>query len=127
MDEDHLLACARYVELNPVRAKLAARPEDWPWSSAKAHLDAGAGEPGGAGELGDETVAPLLGRVADWRSFLDGGLDAAALETLRRHRRSGHALGSEAFLETLERALGRGVKPRPPGRPKSDPAASHSR
>src|SRR5277367_1716111 len=38
MDEPHLLACARYVELNPVRARLAGRAEDWPWSSVHAHL-----------------------------------------------------------------------------------------
>src|SRR5881296_2637448 len=31
--ESYLLACARYIELNPVRAKLVARPEDYPWSS----------------------------------------------------------------------------------------------
>src|SRR5688572_22130025 len=33
MDEAYLLACARYVELNPVRAGLVARPEQWLWSS----------------------------------------------------------------------------------------------
>src|SRR3954463_8387521 len=38
MDEDWLIACARYVELNPVRAGLVARPEHWRWSSARAHL-----------------------------------------------------------------------------------------
>ena len=38
MDEAHLHACLRYVELNPVRAGLVARPEQWRWSSARAHL-----------------------------------------------------------------------------------------
>ena len=38
MDEERLLACARYVTLNPVRAGLVARAEEWPWSSARAHL-----------------------------------------------------------------------------------------
>ena len=41
MDENYLLACARYVELNPVRAGLVARAADWPWSSAGAHLEIG--------------------------------------------------------------------------------------
>ena len=40
MDERHLMACARYVEMNPVRAGLVAAPQDWRWSSAAAHLDA---------------------------------------------------------------------------------------
>jgi putative transposase len=65
MDETHLLACARYVELNPVRAQLAARPQDWPWSSARAHL---AGRDDGVVE-----VRPLLARVGDWSDFLDLG------------------------------------------------------
>ena len=38
MDEDHLIAAIRYVALNPVRAKLVVQAEDWPWSSARAHL-----------------------------------------------------------------------------------------
>jgi len=46
MDEQHLLAAARYVERNPVRARLCARPQDWLWSSAAAHLAAGDDAPG---------------------------------------------------------------------------------
>jgi putative transposase len=51
MDEPHLLAATRYIVLNPVAAGLVSRAEDWPWSSARAHL---------AGE-NDElaTVAPF--------------------------------------------------------------------
>jgi putative transposase len=59
MDERHLMACARYVEMNPVRARLAVGAEDWPWSSARAHLAA-------TGD-GLVDVRPLLDRAADWR------------------------------------------------------------
>src|SRR5882757_2929031 len=38
MAEDHLAHAVRHVCLNPVRARLVARAEDWPWSSVKAHL-----------------------------------------------------------------------------------------
>jgi putative transposase len=38
MDESYLLAAARYIEINPVRAKLVNRPEAYKWSSAIAHL-----------------------------------------------------------------------------------------
>ncbi|MBX9633493.1 MAG: transposase, partial [Magnetospirillum sp.] len=38
MDEAHLAAAVRYVALNPVRASLAQRPQDWAWSSARTHL-----------------------------------------------------------------------------------------
>ena len=39
MDEAYLIAATRYAERNPVRAKLVERAEDWPWSSAGAHVD----------------------------------------------------------------------------------------
>jgi putative transposase len=38
LDDAHLVAAARYVALNPVRAHLVACAEDWAWSSARAHL-----------------------------------------------------------------------------------------
>jgi len=38
LDERNLLACVRYVELNPVRAGLVKKPEEWHWSSAEAHM-----------------------------------------------------------------------------------------
>ncbi len=70
LDQDHLLAAARYVELNPVRAGIRRRPETHPWSSARTH----------SAEKGDALVkvAPLLGMVVlevvgDRRTFLAGG------------------------------------------------------
>jgi putative transposase len=74
MDEGHLHACLRYVELNPVRAGLVERPEQWPWSSARAHLGLDGG-PGPAVELRE--------RIEDWRAFLDAGLDDAHLDAIR--------------------------------------------
>ena len=110
MDEDHLLACARYVELNPVRAKLVDRAEAWRWSSARAHLD--------GRDDGVVTVAPMMGRVSDWPAFLAAGIDEATLAAIRAHTRTGHPLGAEAFYRKLERIVGRSVKPGSRGRPK---------
>jgi putative transposase len=81
MDEAHLHVCLAYVELNPVRAGLAKRPEDWRWSSARAHL-------GLAGD-GVTDLAATRGRIGDWRAFLDGGLAEEELETIRAGERSG--------------------------------------
>ena len=119
MDEDHLLACARYVELNPVRAKLVKRPQAWPWSSAKAHLD--------GKDDGITAVNPLLKRVDNWRAFLKGGVDEETLAALRRHGRTGHPAGSDAFFKKLKRLLKRDVKPLRPGRPKKGTAATANR
>ena len=99
----------RYVERNPVRAGLARRPEDWAWSSARAHLD------GRDDAL--VRVAPLLERFPDWRGYLSDDVDAAALKTLRQHGRSGRPLGSERFVAKLETELGRHIGAGRRGRP----------
>jgi putative transposase len=107
MDDAHLMACARYVELNPVRAGLVARPEDWSWSSARAHL-AGADD-----RLA--RVVPLIDRIGDWRAFLADGVDDDTLDALRQHSRTGRPLGSRRFLDQLEARLGRPVHRKRPG------------
>ena len=94
MDERHLLAAARYVELNPVRAKLAKEPAEYPWSSADAHLK--------GNDDGFVVVAPLLELVDDWRSFISGNLSEGEYDTLRKHERTGRPLGSRNFIEMLE-------------------------
>ena len=112
MDSAHLLACARYVELNPVRAGLAARAEDWPWSSARAHL---AGQNDGLVRM-----QPLLGQVGDqpgdWAAFLNAGLSEAERATIRAGERTGRPLGSADFVADLEQRLGRVLTRQKPGR-----------
>ena len=108
MDEPYLLAAGRYVELNPVRANLAADAAEWPWSSARAHLS------GRDDQL--VKVAPLLAMVTDWRAFLDSAPPEEELEQLRDHGRTGHPLGNAAFIAGLEKTVGRILRPRKPGR-----------
>jgi putative transposase len=107
LDRPHLLAAARYIELNPVRAGLASRPEEWPWSSARAHL-----------RRRDDPlvrVRPLLAEIPDWPGFLAAPPDPDPLERLRQHTRTGRPLGDAAFTEELEARLGRRLRPAPPG------------
>jgi putative transposase len=107
MDEAHLLACARYVEFNPVRARLARRPRDWRWSSARAHL---AGKDDGL-----VRVRPLLALAPDWPDFLAEGLDEADHEAIRAGERTGRPLGSARFVARLEKRLDRPLARRKPG------------
>lgn len=93
MDEPHLLACVRYVELNPLRAGLVSRPELWPWSSARAHL--------GLGHDPLTALAPMCERVGDWRALLDSGLEDRERERIRASERSGRALGDPAFAARI--------------------------
>lgn len=107
MDEHHLMACARYVEMNPVRAGLAERPQDWPWSSASAHL---AGRDDGL-----VTSAPLLSRAPDWPGLLGAALPQAEYEAIRQGERTGRPLGADDFVKRLETDLGRPLGPRKRG------------
>jgi putative transposase len=117
MDEAHLVTAARYVALNPVRARLTARAEDWPWSSARAHL---AGRDDGVVK-----VAPLLGRIDNFAAFLSEPFDEdATYAALRRSETIGRPLGTEEWIERLEREHARTLAPRKRGRkPRADGGA----
>lgn len=103
MDEAYLYQAVRYVSLNPVRAKLVARPQDWQWSSVSAHLS--------RKDDGLVTVAPILNRYGDFAAFLgDGSYDEVEFKRLRQSETTGRPLGSDAWMEKLESMTGRTLK-----------------
>jgi putative transposase len=113
MDEAYLLACSRYVERNPVRAGLCRRAEDYPWSSAAAHVS-------GKDDV-LVRVSPLLELVPNWRKHLSAEPDAETVGRLRGCESTGRPAGSERFLRRVERLLGRMLHAQKPGRkPKGD-------
>jgi len=108
MDEAQLIAALRYVALNPVRARLAARAEDWTWSSVRAHLD--------GKDDGLVTVRPVLDRVKDFAALIAKPADDSGFAVLRAAEQTGRPLGTADFIEELERILGRPIARRAPGR-----------
>lgn len=105
MDEPYLLAAVRYVERNPVKAGLAKSPEKWPWSSAVGRLDPGK----------DPLSTPdaLAGMISDWPAFWKASPDEGddkALDSIRRHTRTGRPLGNERFISVAEKRTGRTLK-----------------
>ena len=112
MDEPHLMTAIRYVELNPVRAGLVRRAEQWPWSSSRAHVDK---TPDGLTDL-----KALSGVHRNWRAMLRRGLAAGDLtpeqiDVIEARERTGRPLGDDAFVERLEAKTGRSLKRRKPG------------
>jgi putative transposase len=113
LDGRHLWLAMRYVELNPVRARLCRKPWRYEWSSAAAHTD-------------EKAESELLNlkrwyrqiSAEAWRKELAGGLTDAELERLRLRTHTGRPLGSDSFLSKLETLLGRRVRPLPVGRPR---------
>lgn len=108
MDEAHLLAAVRYIELNPVRAGLCNSPNDWPWSSVHAHL--------AACDDALTTTLPMLQRVSNWQSYLGCNDATDTLQNLRQHVRTGRPLGDGAFVARLEKIAGRPLQPKKAGR-----------
>jgi putative transposase len=112
MDEAHLLTAVRYVELNPVKAKLVGKAEDWRWSSADAHIH------GKADGFTDLTA--LAGVHRNWRAMLRHGLEAGDLPPeaeaeIEAHQRTGRPWGDEAFIAELERRTDRKLARQKPG------------
>jgi putative transposase len=103
MDEAHLAAALRYVSLNPVRARLVQRAQDWRWSSTRAHLR---GKADGLTEL-----APIRDRFPDFADLLAGEPGTDMFARLRAAESIGRPLGNDRFLARLERLTGRTLKP----------------
>lgn len=106
MDEAHLLAAVRYVELNPVRAKLVEKPQDYRWSSARAHL----------AQSDDEVVKvkPMLDRIENWADLLASD-DDELYDAVRKHERTGRPLGNESFVDQISAFSGRDLNRHKPG------------
>lgn len=114
MDEAHLVCALRYVALNPVRARLAERPDDWPWSSTRAHLS-------GKSDVFVD-VTPALERVGDFASFLGEVFDEVmTYAALRKAESVGRPVGSKKWLADMEAQTGLTLAPRKRGpKPKAD-------
>jgi len=111
MDEVYLLAAVRYIENNPVRAKLSERPEEYRWSSARAHME------GKEDRL--VTASPLIkSMVGDWQEFLSEEVTREDVENIQSCERTGRPLGDSAFVSELEEKLKRVLQPQRAGRKK---------
>lgn len=110
LDEEHLLAAVRYVELNPVRAGMVACAWDHPWSSAAFHSGRAEVDP----LVTDRT---LLGLITDWDDYLAGGM-AEEIDRIRMATQTGRPAGDEAFVDKIAYTTGRDLSKGKAGRPK---------
>ena len=126
-EEDYVLACYRYIELNPVRANMVAHPAAYPWSSHRANAE---GEPSTLltphplfHALGDEDLARRTAYAELFRHRLKGRL----VDEIRAATNGNYALGSSRFQAQVAAELGRRVTRARSGRPtrtKRPPPAS---
>ena len=109
MDEAHTLAAARYIERNPVGARMVRRAEDYKWSSVHAHIK---GKSDGLVK-----VEPLLNLVSDWARFLQADSMPDDKSIFVKHEASGWPLGADTFLCSVQKLTGRVCVPNKRGRP----------
>jgi putative transposase len=103
--ERYFLNCMRYIELNPVRAHMAADAGSYPWSSFGQNVS---GDPTGLITAHPEYLA--LGRDAEtrahaYRRLFDDAMKPADIEAIRHSVRHGSALGGEEFCRAVEALL----------------------
>jgi len=113
----YLLTCHRYVENNPVRARMVERAEDYRWSSHRANAF-GEHDP----VLTSHPLVVALGRSADerlreYRELFRTEDAAGTIEQIRSATAGGLALGRESFAKDVARALDRRATRGKPGRP----------
>jgi len=101
MDETHTLACARYIERNPVRAKMVKKPYLYEWSSARVHC--------GTERLDELEVNKLFSYIEEerktWENFIKIPDNDDEVKDIREKTGKGRPLGSNNFVEKLEKPI----------------------
>ena len=115
LDERHFWLAMKYIELNPVRARLCRKPWRYKWSSAAGHVD----------DKAESDILKLpwwydIISAGQWRKELEAGLSDSELSRVRLSTHTGRPLGSDSFISKLEKLLNRRVRPLPVGRPRKE-------
>jgi len=112
VDREHYLwAVARYIEQNPRRAKIVKKEEDYPYSSAKAHIEGGKDH-----ILGEELFNG--NQRKDYIAFIRKGITEEEIQRLKYSTRTGRPFGREEFTKKMEKKLNKRFILQKPGRPK---------
>ncbi|MFV1985471.1 MAG: transposase [Thiohalomonadales bacterium] len=123
--EQYLLTCMRYIELNPVRAKMVRTPAQYRWSSYRHN---GQGKDDGLitpHDLYSSLRKSKLSRITAYKALFQSQIDKGILKVIRTAWQTGTPLGNDYFKEKIEKKLKCKVGQARQGRPnKSDPTDS---
>ncbi len=119
--DTYLLACCRYVELNPVRASMTQSPDTYTWSSYRRH----AGMENEFRWLDSDPCYQGLGnsdneRAARYRDFVRSAIPTGEWELIRDALQRGQLTGTRRFADEVEVIIGRRIEKRKQGRPRKD-------
>jgi putative transposase len=108
--DDHFLAVLRYVERNPLRARLVERAEDWRWSSLRLQT----------ADADCPWLAPSpVALPRDWRAMVNRVQSEAELAAIRRSIARGTPFGADNWIKIAAKRLGLQSTLNPRGRPKA--------
>ncbi len=117
-EEAYLLACQRYIELNPVRADMVAHPAEYRWSSYRANAQGEADALLKPHPLYEALGCDVASRQAAYRELFRYELEPGLVDEIRRATNGNYALGNEDFAAQVTAALGRRAAPGKSGRPR---------
>jgi len=109
--EEYLWVVARYIEKNPVRAKMVKKAEDWKWSSARAHIK---------GMRDDILSFPDWLNESEREEYGRFIMEEGKEDEIRKATSTGRPLGKVDFYKRLEKLLKRRLIPRRGGRPRKE-------
>ncbi len=116
--DSYVLTCYRYIELNPVRARMVLHPRDYRWSSYAANAE---GRPDSVLSPHPDYLALGLNeedRLSTYRELLSAYLDPEQIAEIRQATNGNYALGDERFRAEIATVLRRRVVPGKSGRPR---------
>ncbi|WP_082239571.1 transposase [Pseudomonas lini] len=118
--DSYVLACYRYIEMNPVRAKMVTHPAEYRWSSYRANAQSEFSHfitPHAQYlSLGDTHISTTEVYRELFRSELEIGL----VDQIRAATNGNYVLGGSRFAAEIEAMIGRRVRRGWPGRPKKN-------
>jgi len=125
--DNYLLACSRYVEMNPVRANIVKDPGDYAWSSHRYK----AGYKYGIALIDQDPLYMSLGkdieeRQKNYRKLFKESMVQCELDSIRAAINKGGVFGNAQFKGEIETFLGRKLDIRGRGRPKIEKAQAHT-
>ncbi len=120
--ERYLLTCMRYIEMNPVRAKMVAYPSDYPWSSYLANAQGVADVLIARHELYQRLGRSDEERESAYRQLFRAQVSKLDMDAIRDATNKGWVLGGSQFGEKVRALTDRRAIPMARGRPKKEVA-----
>ena len=117
-EEPYLLACQRYIELNPVRAGMVVHPAEYRWSSYRANAQNEHDALLKPHPLYEALGIDAAARQAAYRELFRYELEPGLVDEIRRATNGNYALGNEHFAAQVSSTLGRRSTPGKSGRPR---------